>query len=310
MFLALDPGGRIWGGPTFGQTLFWLDPQTKKYENTGKISNHGGEVYDTAFIGDNAYSVAYVGGEVIRYDTTKPFDQFHGKNPRAIATVAPDYIRPQAGITVGPDGLLYSGWIAKYGTYGGAVAITDPDSGKTTTIENPLAVQGVSGVAVDAERIYVGTTLAANGLRNKPDEFPKFGVLDIHSHKVLFSHTFDKAGSVHHVDYDAPTGRVAMVVNGVEVSRIEVYDAKSSMLLTGLPTAPAVTSASASTPGDGHTYYGSDNRVVAVDLATGRTETVAELPAKVEHIVAGRDGAVYVSCGVDVYRAREAGTAE
>ena len=38
--------GRVWGGPTFGQTLFSFDTRTKKAVNTGAICDGGGEVYD------------------------------------------------------------------------------------------------------------------------------------------------------------------------------------------------------------------------------------------------------------------------
>src|SRR5439155_2997054 len=108
---------------------------SKRITNTSQISNHGGEVYDAAFVNGKIYAVAYVGGEVIEYDPDAPWDQIGGKNPRTIATVSPGYIRPIAGVVLGPDGNLYSGWEAKYGTYGGAVAITDPATGKTQVIE-------------------------------------------------------------------------------------------------------------------------------------------------------------------------------
>jgi streptogramin lyase len=306
MFLSLDPKGRIWGGPTFGQTLFWLDPKTREYRNTGLVSNHGGEVYDTAFIGETAYSAAYVGGEVIRYDTNKPFDQFQGKNPRTIAKVAPEYIRPQAGIAVGADGKLYAGWMAKYGAYGGALSITDPKTEKTELVENPLGAQGLSGVAVSGDQVFIGSTTAANGLKNNPEGTAQFGVMDISSHKITFQQAFPDAGSVHHIGYDAATGRVAMVVAEKTGSRVAIYDPKAGKMVEGLPDAPPGTSASASTPGDGYIYYGSGNRVLALDLKTGEAGTVEQTPASVDHIVADKDGNVYVSCGVNIYRVRGA----
>ena len=30
LFLRVDPQGRLWGGPSFGQTLFWMDPARKR----------------------------------------------------------------------------------------------------------------------------------------------------------------------------------------------------------------------------------------------------------------------------------------
>lgn len=121
-FLRVDDRGRLWGGPTFGQTLFYLDTKTGKIANTRTISDHGGEVYDAAIIDGICYAVAYVGGEVIRFDPEAPWNQVEHVNPKTIFKVGPDYIRPSAGVCVGEDGRLYAGWLAKYGEYGGAVS--------------------------------------------------------------------------------------------------------------------------------------------------------------------------------------------
>src|SRR5213076_338199 len=95
-------------------------------------------------------AVAYVGGDVIEYDPIQPWDQLGGKNPRTIAHLTTKgYIRPTAGVRVGPGGLLYSGWMASYGKYGGAIAVTDPKSGATKLIENPLGEQAITALAVD-----------------------------------------------------------------------------------------------------------------------------------------------------------------
>src|SRR5205823_6596050 len=147
------------------------------------------------------------------FDPDAPWDQMGGKNPHTIASVAPGYIRPIAGVVLGPDGQLYSGWEAKYGVYGGAVAITDPASGKTQTIENPLGEQAVSGVAI-GEFLYVGTSLDGNGLPHKSGEFARFGVLDKTTHKVLFKHEFPGASNVSHLLFDQTAKRLAMAVDG------------------------------------------------------------------------------------------------
>lgn len=305
MFLSLDEKGRLWGGPTFGQTLFWLDPRTGEYHNTGKVSNHGGEVYDTVFIGNVGYSVAYVGGEIIRYDTDKPFDQINGKNPRTIAKIGPKYVRPAGRASVGADGKIYAGWWADYGTYGGAVTITDPRTDENTLIENPLGKQSVNGIASDGQSLYIGTSLGANGMRNKPDELPKFGVMDAGTRQVSFTHEFPNAATVSNVLLDPVSGRVGMAVAYKDGARVEIYDPVTRRIVQDLPKSPPVTSATCATPGDGFYYFGSGDRVIALDLKTGEAGTVERLPAEIEHIAVGKDGAIYVSCGADVYRARE-----
>lgn len=306
MFLSLDGRGRLWGGPTFGQTLFWLDPKTKEYHNTGKVSNAGGEVYDMVFIGNVGYAVSYVGGEVIRYDTDAPFDQIGGKNPKTIAKVGPKYVRPAARASVGPDGRIYAGWWADYGTYGGAVTITDPKTNENVLIENPLGAQSVNGIASNGTDLYIGTSLGANGMRNKPDELPKFGVMDAKSRKVSFVHEFPNATTVSNVHWDPGVNRVGMAVSYEGGARVEIFDPAAKSLVPGLRQSPPVTSATCAAPGDGFYYFGSGDRVVALDLKTGEAGTVEQVPGKIEHIAASKDGALYVSVGVDVYRVREA----
>ena len=44
--------------------------------------------------------------------------------------------------------------MAKYGSYGGAISITDPKDGKTELIENPLGEQAIAGLAVNDSQIY------------------------------------------------------------------------------------------------------------------------------------------------------------
>src|SRR5205814_1085714 len=112
-FLRIDDQGRLWGGPTFGQTLFYLDTKTGKAVNTRTISDSGGEAYDVAIVDGICYAVAYAGGEIIRFDPKAKWDQVNHINPKVLARVGPDYIRPSAGVAVGDDGRLYSGWLAK-----------------------------------------------------------------------------------------------------------------------------------------------------------------------------------------------------
>jgi hypothetical protein len=205
LFLEADPGGRLWGGPHFGQTLFYLDPRTKKAVNTGVVCDAGGEVYDVTFLDGKVYTASYAGGDITCYDPEAPWDQWGLKNPKPLTAVGPAYIRPTGGIVTGPDRKLYSGWMAQYGKYGGAVAITDPDTGKTELIENPLGEQAVEGLAVDGQFAYVGTSLTANGLPAKKGESPRFGVIDLTSKKVVFQREFEGAQSVRRVVYDTKT---------------------------------------------------------------------------------------------------------
>ncbi|MBM3493595.1 MAG: hypothetical protein FJX72_04625 [Armatimonadetes bacterium] len=300
-FLRVDPQGRVWSGAPFGQTLCYLDPKTRKAVNTRTICDAGGEVFDVAFRDGRVYAAAYSGGNIVEYAPDAPWDQWNNTNPRTIAAVAPGYIRPVGGIQFGPNGMLYSGWMARYGAYGGAVAITDPATGKTELIENPFGEQTVHGLAVDlrADRrvAYVGTSLGANGLPNKKGESARFGVLDLASRKAVFTRTFEGAASVHSVAFDPSTNLVAMIAGG----RLQVFDPATRKFATLPDDLPAPRGNLAVAPG-GRVVYGSAKDVIEFDMA-GRTWTkVAETPERFGQIAVSSKGDMYVAAGPAVYR--------
>lgn len=310
LFVEIDPHGIIWGGPTFGLTLFSLDPATKKFVNTDTVCNGGGEVYDVTFFNDKVYAASYSGGDITEYDPRLPWDQFENKNPRNLVHLADHgYIRPIAGITVGDDHLLYSGWMAEYGTYGGAVAITDPQTGKTDLIKNPLGEEDVSGIAVDDHYIYVGTTLSANGLPSKPNATVSFGAIDKSTHKVAYTHSFN-SGAISMLARDRKTGIVAFVTDdGIHLFDPSKLSAKQDPLLLppklprANPSANDGTASCLAAPGDGHLYFASGNTVYSLDLKTMQIAAAATAPVDhIERLAISPNGAIYISASTRVYR--------
>lgn len=298
LFLKADARGRVWGGPTFGQTLFHLDPVSGAFENTSSICDGGGEVYDAAFINGRVYAAAYSGGDIVEYDPDQPWDQWNLKNPRSITALGSrGYIRPIGGIIAGADGKLYSGWMAKYGTYGGAIAITDPKSGETELIENPLGEAAISGLAVVGQRAYIGTSTSANGLPNNPNMSVRFGVVDLTSRKVIKELTFDKTGYIDHVAVSGAL--VAFSVDG----KIRIYDTVKDELAPEFNAAlPSVSARGVIVERDGSILYGHEKDLVRLNLATGVFTTVAELPKQIEVISQAADGQIFAACGTHVYR--------
>jgi streptogramin lyase len=294
-FIAVDDRNRLWGGPPFGQTMFWMDLATKKAVNTGIVTNAGGEVYDVAFKDGKTYAVSYVGGDIIEFDADQPWDQLGNKNPRLLAHLTDrGYIRPVGGVEIGNDGKLYSGWMAKYGSYGGAIAVTDLPTGETRLIENPLGQQGISAIALDGKFIYAGTTLAANGLPNKPNEKPQFGMIDAADGKVVFQEAV-AGGVVSQLRYDAKTRLVAMVCDRA----LRIFDPASKTFTNA--ASPTVNAGALDGIGDGSIWFGSENKLVRYDLKDATTQSF-DAPAKVERVCVAKDGAVFIASGPDVYR--------
>ncbi|NMC82351.1 MAG: hypothetical protein GYA63_05795 [Armatimonadetes bacterium] len=306
LFLRLD-GDNLWGGPGFGQTLFRMNKNTGEYVNYGRVSNHGGEVYDVVFIGKSLFGVSYAGGEVIRFDWQDKWDQFSGKNPRTIARMNGKYIRPIAGVNIGKDGMLYSGWSGLYGKYDGAVSITDPKTGKNTLIENPLAEQAVSGAVNDGKYLYVTSSREASGLGPKPDEECWFGILDPKTHKLIRKWPVPTAIVTASLTKDAKTGLVVFQGDDGPKQFVCVFDPKTPETAPVVQADwPAPTIRTLFAPGDGKVHYASGKKVYACDLKTKTAETVAEMPADVNCVTVDKDGTLYVSCGVDVYQVKRA----
>lgn len=299
-FLRVGPDGTLWGGPTFGQTLWHMDPKTRKAVNTGAVSDSGGEVYDVAFVDGKVYAVAYAGGDIVRYDPAQPWDQVGKRNPVVIKKVGSKYIRPEAGVSVGPDGKLYAGWLAQYGTYGGAVSITDPKTGDTELIENPLGEQAVTGVLRADDAIFVGTSLSGNGLPHKKGEWARFGIVDPKTKDTVFQHEFEGYAGVRVLAYDQQSRRVFLAVGGKPM----LFDSKVRGFVKDLDGAAKVGGRSVAVPGDGSVVYGSGKSVVRLDMRTGETSVVVEAPENVHNVAVGPNGELYISCGVDVYAVR------
>jgi hypothetical protein len=279
-----------------------LDPDTGQIVNTGTICDTGGAVYGFEEIKGKMYLPSYCGGDITEYDPALPWDQLGNRNPRLLASIGNrGYIRPMGGIKLGSDGLIYSGWWAKYAVYGGAVAITNPQTGQTDLIENPLGVQSISGLAVDGKRLYVSTSIAANGLPNKPGESPRFGVMDLETRKVVFQKEFPGVTNVTIVGVDAKTRFVPVLMDG----RITLFDSAAMAFTTDKPLkAPASSGYTCVLPGDGFLIYASSKKVVRLDLSTGMSETLATSKDEINHVARGLDGRLFVACGAEVYEVK------
>jgi hypothetical protein len=295
-FLHADAAGRIWGGPPYGQTLFWMDPATKKVVNTATISDSGGEVYEVAFLDGVTYAAAYAGGEIIQYDPEKPWDQWGQSNPKTIAHIGPEFVRPTGGIIVGPGQKLYSGWTAGSG-YGGAIAITDPQSSDTKLLRNPFGSQQIMGVATDGDLLYAGTGLGGSGLPDQVGQSAKFGIIDPSANSVIAQYTVDGANRIRVIGYDARTHIVATIVD----TYIRLFDTTARSFLTRGAGAPRVASWSNAMPGDGKLYFGSGKQVLALDLASGGLNTIADVDGYVNNVTVGPNSTIYFGIGADLY---------
>ncbi|MFC3768232.1 hypothetical protein [Paenibacillus sp. GCM10012303] len=174
--LVSDEAGGIWGACGFGQTIFHYDPLTGSAWNSSSVCDSGGEVYGMVFVDGKLYLTAYVGGDHIVYDPAQPWDQLNNRNPQSLRALRPDYIRPEGRSVIGPDGGIWTGWSAKYGTYAGALSRIDPVTLEVDSWSHPIANdQQVAGVAADDRYVYFTTNGGASGLPYR-DVICHFGV--------------------------------------------------------------------------------------------------------------------------------------
>ncbi|TNJ63063.1 hypothetical protein FE784_27715 [Paenibacillus hemerocallicola] len=188
--LASDEEGRIWGSCGFGQTIFRYDPEDGSEWNSSSVCDAGGEVYGMVFLDGKLFMSSYVGGDHIVYDPAKPWDQLNNANPKTLKSVSPEYVRPEGRSVLGPDGGIWTGWSAKYGTYGGALSRIDPQTLQVECWTAPIPnEQQVSGVAADERYVYFTTNGGASGLPYK-DVVCQFGVWEPGT-GLVFEHRFE-----------------------------------------------------------------------------------------------------------------------
>ena len=169
--LTSSPNGRLWGSSNFGQTIFSYNTKNGDYWNSAAVCNRGGEVYGMQYINGKIFMATYAGGDHVVYDPSKPWDQINNVNPITLKSAGPDLIRPHGRSTIGPDGAFWTGWTAKYGTYGGGISRVDTDTLDVISWYDPIPEQEIAWLASGEKYLYFTTDGFGNGLPNKVEPF-------------------------------------------------------------------------------------------------------------------------------------------
>lgn len=171
MMTVTAANGVIWGSCEFGQTIFRYDPKTGKSENSCGVTNAGGEVYGMVPLNGKLYLAAYVGGDHIVYDPTQPWNQHENVNPKTLRAVAPEMVRPHAKSVLGPDGGIWTGWYANYGSFGGGLSRIDPETQDVKSWFDVIPGQAMEHLACGREFLYAVTSGSASGMSAREDQF-------------------------------------------------------------------------------------------------------------------------------------------
>jgi len=170
--IVSDSEGKVWGSTGFGQTVFCYNPDNNTYSNTPDVCTHTGEVFGMRFIDGKLFMSAYAGADHIVYDPEKPWNQYDNVNPRTLESGRPYLSRPTGKSIVGPDGAFWTGWMARYGAYGGGISRVDPKTYEVKIWKDPIREQSIAfcGLVGNKEHIYFSSSVSSNGLPNREEE--------------------------------------------------------------------------------------------------------------------------------------------
>lgn len=291
--LIPDRLGRLWGASGFGQTIFRFDPATGDYWNSSSVCSHGGEVYGMVFVGDRLFLASYVGGDHMVYDPDEPWDQLNNVNPRTLRSVAPDLIRPEGRSVIGPDGCVWTGWSAKYGTYGGGLSRVDPATLEVDSWYDPIPERAVAGLAADDRHVYFTTHGGASGLASRKD-IPNYlgvwkpgeGLVD----RVEFAPGEEPGFAI------AALGGLVAFGAG---SRLRVYDPAARTFVRAIPLPDHcgwIVRLGGSRIG---AFCG--KRLLEIDVSNGESSLLAALPGTIRAATVTDAGDIYFSVKTSLY---------
>ena len=194
--------------------------------------------------------------------------------------------------------MLYSGWMAHYGAYGGALAVTEPETGKTELIENPLGPRAVNALALGDGVVYLGTSLSGNGLPDATGPV-SLGLWSRKTRSIVKRIDFEGMGSVGPIA--AFPGDVLVCLGG---KQFRVYDErlrveKARISLDGKP----ITCSRFFMDTDGNrVWFGRGKYLAYFNMGNNRVENVLKLDSKVGEVTRAADGHLYFTAGAKIMR--------
>lgn len=296
MSLTHDAQGKIWGSCGFGQTIFSFDPRSKKYWNSAAVCSNGGEVYGMVFVKKKLYLSSYVGGDLTVYDPAAPWNQIDNKNPKLIGSVAPALIRPEAKSVLGPDGNVWTGWSAKYGTYGGGLSSVDPATQQLQSWYDPVPNQQIVGIAADGQYIYFTTNGGASGLPYNKDVQCHFVVWKPGT-GIVKDIVFEKGETLNHALL-AMDGIVALACR----DQLQIFDPVSMTFTHKVHV--GWTDLLVRLKKDRMGVFGV-NALLSVDVKTGKAEEVCKLPGETGAATVLPDQTIYFTHKSKLFRLRQ-----
>lgn len=293
--LTSDRHGNVWGCSAFGQTIFRYNPKDGSIWNSSDVCDRGGEVYGMQFVGERLFMSAYVGGDHIVYDPMQPWDRVNNVNPKVLESVEPDLIRPEGRSVLGPDGAVWTGWGAKYGTYGGGLSRIDPHTLEVNSWYDPIPERAIAGLAADDQYLYFTTHGGGSGLPQR----------DIECHFAVFS----PDGELVYVrEFDKKFKLGAVLAAGGKVAfrtgkQVRIFDPSIMAVVKIIEIGEDCTWMTAN-GSRGATLFGREH-MYELDIETGQLEQVMKLPGVVNAATRTPDGELYFAHKTVLYKLKK-----
>ncbi|MBT7859025.1 MAG: hypothetical protein HN712_01890 [Gemmatimonadetes bacterium] len=290
--ITADDAGNIWGAAGFGQTIFRYNPATDESWNSQVVTDNSGEVYGMAWTAERLFLATYSGGDHVVYDPTVPWQQLDNSNPVTLESVSPGLIRPSGKSVVGPDGHVWTGWMAAYGIYGGGISKIDVNTLAMTCWRDPVAQQAVMGLTADTRCLYFITGGSANGLASR-NVTPHFVVWETDG-TIRTTHVFEMGTQLTGLAVTAE--RVVIIAE----DQVYVYDSQSDRLEAPI-TLPAPASYAAGLP-DGRVALFGEDQMWLLSPEAGDLGPGCDMPGRVGSLAVSPDGEVFVAIGAQLNR--------
>lgn len=290
--IAADDKGILWGAAGFGQTIFRYDPAQDESWNSQVVTDNGGEVYGMACTGGRLFLAAYSGGDHVLYDPAAAWSQLDNQNPVTLESVSPKLIRPSGKSVIGPDGNVWTGWMAAYGVYGGGLSRVNVDSLEMSHWYDPVPEQAVIGLAADAEQLYFITGGEANGLAAR-EVAPHFVVWHCDG-RIESQQVFEHGTRL--TALAATAGHVAIVADDA----VHVYDTSAAAF--GEPLVLPGSCRHAAALPDGRVALFGETCVWLLSPASGVLAEGGQLPGRVGSLAVTPAGDLFAAIGAQLYR--------
>lgn len=153
--IGSGPDGKVYvSGFLSPPGLAQLDPATDQYT----LLAGGGQVEGFGSFGDDLVLGRYPNGELLRFDSTRPWAS--GTNPAPPVQIGEEQDRPHELVRVGDR--VAVGSVPKSGRHGGAITLWDPVTNERTVHRNVVADQSVVSL-VERDGLLLGGTSINGG---------------------------------------------------------------------------------------------------------------------------------------------------